>query len=706
MPESIAFERLTIEGFRGFNEPTNLDLNASAIVLTGPNGSGKTSVFDAILWLLTGKLERLRELRTHERDEWIINQYWTKSQARVSADLRIGMERISIDRSGGRRKSILRLTEGQIELEAERAERRLEELFVPAGRISLEDLLTTSGLLQQDLMERFVTENAGERFRLLNQLLGLNILSGFQTATQEHAKSKKEIAESARETYLSRRQDRLALETGIVEIERQQQLLPPVDSALGTYLGTLARHQGDVTVTVDLRANPGEVARVLAELKRLRRVLSELEDGLTSIRSQVTESIAQQRVLVEEATKALSEARTYLDQSQSEQKDAYERLATAERRSQDISQLAARAIPMLTNTCPVCGQDITHLDVATHLNQLAGDVAELVELRGLRDQTDRKVAEANDRVRRAQAAFEIIDSQRVRQQRLQQRLEQSVLDLTMPPTSESRVRLLAPPTLDDVLTFDSSRLAQALSELEQSIEQLNLVLLSSAVEEQLRNLRAQLVGITERQQSAEIQLQTFAQSQAETDTLFHATQNACLAVGQRRAKALQPLVADIFSRLDPHPPFKTLDLSHEMYRAKAATVPMVTDPIEGKSVNPALVFSTSQVNITALSVFLALSFGAGEAALPFVLLDDPLQSLDDVNVLAFADLCRFIREGRQLILSTHDRRFANLLIRKLAPRHPEQSTTVIRFSGWERTGPTFETQAVPPQLGIPRLVSA
>ena len=107
-----------------------------------------------------------------------------------------------------------------------------------------------------------------------------------------------------------------------------------------------------------------------------------------------------------------------------------------------------------------------------------------------------------------------------------------------------------------------------------------------------------------------------------------------------------------------------------------------------------MVFSASQANIAALSYFLAMSLGAGDRALPFVLLDDPLQSMDDVNVLGFADLCRFLRSDRQLILSTHDPRFANLLGRKLAPRRPGDRTIVYKFTGWDRRGPTVYAESM------------
>lgn len=46
--------RLSVSGFRGFPGTEVFDLDADAVILEGVNGSGKTSLFDAILWGLSG----------------------------------------------------------------------------------------------------------------------------------------------------------------------------------------------------------------------------------------------------------------------------------------------------------------------------------------------------------------------------------------------------------------------------------------------------------------------------------------------------------------------------------------------------------------------------------------------------------------------------------------------------------------------------
>jgi hypothetical protein len=86
---------------------------------------------------------------------------------------------------------------------------------------------------------------------------------------------------------------------------------------------------------------------------------------------------------------------------------------------------------------------------------------------------------------------------------------------------------------------------------------------------------------------------------------------------------LAPLVGDIFSRLDPHPVFKTLDFALGVYYERGVASPVVGTPSLGVEADPLIVFSSSQVNVAALSYFLALGWAAGADAMPFVLLDDP-----------------------------------------------------------------------------------
>ena len=107
---------------------------------------------------------------------------------------------------------------------------------------------------------------------------------------------------------------------------------------------------------------------------------------------------------------------------------------------------------------------------------------------------------------------------------------------------------------------------------------------------------------------------------------------------------------------------------------------------------PEVILSSSQLNALAVSVFLSLNLGVSTLPLQAAILDDPLQSLDDINLLGVVDLLRRTRDARQLLVSTHDSRFGDLLAKKLRPVSDAQRTRVIEFEGWTRQGPTIVNQ--------------
>lgn len=240
-------------------------------------------------------------------------------------------------------------------------------------------------------------------------------------------------------------------------------------------------------------------------------------------------------------------------------------------------------------------------------------------------------------------------------------------------------------------------LAGELGELGQASQRLAAATEVGETSQQAAQLRAEVASFRETEEARRHRTAELARRQVDAKTFVDATTAARVEVGRERVERLQPLVADIYSRLDPHPSFKELGIEHDIYRARGMMSIVAKDPLTGSEEKPVLIFSSSQANVAALSYFLALGWTAGEAGVPFVLLDDPLQSMDDVNVLGFADLCRFIRMRRQLLLSTHERRFALLLARKLAPRRPEDKTIVLNFRSWDRSGPQVEVDYVPLQ---------
>ena len=55
----MRLRRLAIDGFRGFTSAVDIDMDADVIVIVAENGRGKTSLLDAILWALIGRVTRV-----------------------------------------------------------------------------------------------------------------------------------------------------------------------------------------------------------------------------------------------------------------------------------------------------------------------------------------------------------------------------------------------------------------------------------------------------------------------------------------------------------------------------------------------------------------------------------------------------------------------------------------------------------------------
>ena len=181
---------------------------------------------------------------------------------------------------------------------------------------------------------------------------------------------------------------------------------------------------------------------------------------------------------------------------------------------------------------------------------------------------------------------------------------------------------------------------------------------------------------------------------------------ASSSVVTKDLERIEPLLQRIFATVDPHPSFRVVSFLTKTVRGKGQLWTTLDDVAGSVSVqDPALVLSSSQLNVLAVAVFLALNLAIPTLPLQVVALDDPLQSLDTVNLLGLADLLRRVRATRQVVVSTHDERLANLLERKLRPVSGDQRTVRIDLRGWTPEGPSVEQKELPQDVGRLRLVA-
>ena len=96
---------------------------------------------------------------------------------------------------------------------------------------------------------------------------------------------------------------------------------------------------------------------------------------------------------------------------------------------------------------------------------------------------------------------------------------------------------------------------------------------------------------------------------------------------------------------------------------------------------PAAMLSAGNLNTAALTLFLALNLSV-KKQLPWILLDDPVQSMDEVHVAQFAALLRTLaaQHERRVIIAVHERALFDYLALELSPANRDDALVSIELS--------------------------
>ncbi|WP_457093628.1 hypothetical protein [Microvirga sp. P5_D2] len=90
--------------------------------------------------------------------------------------------------------------------------------------------------------------------------------------------------------------------------------------------------------------------------------------------------------------------------------------------------------------------------------------------------------------------------------------------------------------------------------------------------------------------------------------------------------------------------------------------------------------SSGNLNTAALTLFLSLTLSV-KARLPWLVIDDPVQSMDEVHIAQFAALLRTVSKQmeRQFIIAVHERSLFDYLALELSPAFEGDRLNVIEL---------------------------
>lgn len=347
---------LTIENFRGVRDRVEFNLDASVVLLWGPNGTGKTTLFDALLWLLQGSLPRLAAQTMRRNEDYVVNAYRRASPATVSARVRSDGQEFEVTRRGFASQNVLEIRGIGRSVTGEPYQ-LLEKLLLGVRDLPLDEVLATSGLLQQDDLRLLLRDKPDQRYRQLLRLLGLEVLEKFERHLRGRQKDAR-VATRETQQLLDRQRSRVSeltdeIETVVALIERSAAEQGTVTNTgrLTESLTSLDLRFRELGTSSQWAALQAETSGLMARLSTVIRVIDGLEPE---------EPYIPRAVISEEALRAAEFA--YVAAREAVRVALHE-LELLQQTEDALDQLARLAIPQLESasddgrglvSCPVC----------------------------------------------------------------------------------------------------------------------------------------------------------------------------------------------------------------------------------------------------------------------------------------------------------------------------------------------------------------
>jgi exonuclease SbcC len=185
-PESISFSggfdllKLELYRFMNYQQPTEFSFNSPTIVISGPTGSGKTTILDALTFVLFGRSSRLDLSMVRTEDICGLN-------GKVKCIFNSGSNNYQVIRGrNSKGKSYLELFINQERINGKIPELN-EKIRSTILRMNYRGFVNST-IIRQDEMKSLGSKSSSERLRTLQNLFRLDIFEKAAKDTQEQIK--------------------------------------------------------------------------------------------------------------------------------------------------------------------------------------------------------------------------------------------------------------------------------------------------------------------------------------------------------------------------------------------------------------------------------------------------------------------------------------------------------------------------------------
>lgn len=188
--------------------------------------------------------------------------------------------------------------------------------------------------------------------------------------------------------------------------------------------------------------------------------------------------------------------------------------------------------------------------------------------------------------------------------------------------------------------------------------------------------------------ATEAELAILRAQKAEADRMIEVAKDLVRQTREARGRVvrrvfndeLNAVWRDLFVRLAPEEPFIP---AFAIPAGPGADIEAILETHHrrgGKGGNPRAMLSAGNLNTAALTLFLALHLSSKQK-LPMLVIDDPVQSMDEVHIAQFAALLRTLSKQmkRQVVIAVHERSLFDYLCLELSPAFEGDRLNVIEL---------------------------
>lgn len=671
---------IEVEGFRGIRAHLRINVPDGFLIVTGRNGSGKSTICDAVEFALTGTVSKY--VSGSERGESMEEYLWWRGQRAAARNLvRVGIR----DATG--REFVVTRTPGTFAVSDNQSLASTLCDIAVMPREPLAQLCRTAIIRDETVAAMSIDLAEESRFKFVRTALGTDSLDEVAGRGKEVLNAIKKEVQAAEAAYAKARSEVTTLVAELSRVRAMVAEVPDTSAAEEVIRGGL----GDGSAV--------EPARLLAAARQRVAVTRQQNDTLLRLVAEaaILETQVQQleERLAEES--ALKERQAQLAREMADateiQRQHEERKAERQTWAPARAQLAAlyeagRTLGLREGGCPLCFTQQSAAQFAAALERVA---EELEDTERAAASADREAAAVLEQVvatkKEMQSVAEELTRRRVAREELHRRRTLLV----------DQVRGFGVPVREKVeAEVVEEHVRQSQRELEHFVAAIT-VLEASEMVDQAAELERRLSHVQEQSAAAEAELRRREAAHARAKRLLTGVRRAIGEVEEERLAALDPLVKDLYSRLRPHSDWTDLSLAVRGEVRKFLSLSV------GDDVNPRFTFSSGQRRAIGLAFLLAVHLSRPWCRLRTLLLDDPVQHIDDFRSLYLVEVLGAIRKmGQQIVCAVEDEELAELICRRV--RSGREGDGLLMFMAYRSGDGAVLESARPIPAAVPDLV--